>query len=99
MKTHYYSILDKKAGLYGTPVIFNSQSELLRSLDYMLNVSEKRKNDFRFIYAEDYCLVHVFDFDPDNGEVTNHFPGENPFEFALIKKSDDAEEPKVEKND
>lgn len=98
MMLHYYSILDKKTGLYGIPTIFNSKPEIIRSLDYLLNVNEKRKDDFRFIYAEDYCLVHVFDFDPDDGEVINHFPDENPFEFALVKKSDVVEEPKVEKN-
>lgn len=97
MKTHYYAIYDKKARVYGTPVIFNSQAELLRSLDYMLNQNEKRKDDFRYIYAEDYCLVHVFDFDPDTGKVTTDFD-EDPFEFALVKKSDVPVEPKDEKN-
>ncbi len=98
MKTHYYSIFDKKSGLYGTPVIFNSMAEIMRSLDYMLNINDKRKDDFRFIYAEDYKLVHVFDFDPDTGKVSTDFPGENPIEFALVKKSDVADEKKGENN-
>lgn len=98
MKTHYYSIFDKKSGLYGTPVIFNSEAEIMRSLDYMLNLNEKRKDDFRYIYAEDYKLVHVFDFDPETGKVIADFPDENPIEFALVKKSEVNDEKKAEEN-
>jgi hypothetical protein len=92
MILHYYSIYDKKAGLYGTPVIFNSQAEIMRSLDYMLNINEKRKDDFRYIYAEDYCLVPVFDFDPETGKVITDFPDYKSIEFALVKKADTPKE-------
>jgi hypothetical protein len=98
MKIHYFAIYDKKSGLFGTPVIFNSKAEIMRTLDYMLNINEKRKDDFRYIYAEDYRLVHVFDYDPDTAKVTTDFPDENPIEFALVKKAEVTDEKKAEKN-
>ena len=89
MLYYYYSVFDKKVKAYSALMQFVSPADAVRSLDYLLNVSEKRKDDFRYQYAEDFVLSAVAVFDTERGEfVMTPSADFQDVEFALIKKVD-----------
>jgi len=66
----YYSIFDKKTGAYATPQETRHEADIVRSIQQHL---AERKGKL-FIFAGDYALYHVFDFEESSGVATQSKP-------------------------
>lgn len=66
----YYSIFDKKSGSYAPPQESRFEADMVRNLQTHLT---ERKGKL-YLYAGDYALYHVFDFEESSGVVTHSKP-------------------------
>lgn len=65
MKVNVYSLFDKKAEVYHTPCIIESDAVALRTV----RMSLRDQKSMLFQFPDDFSLVKVAEFNPDTGEV------------------------------
>lgn len=68
MKLLAVSLLDKKAGLYGTPDFFRSKVDAMRSWEKMVNEPNYKYNT----HPEDFCILELGTYDDETGIYDQH---------------------------